>query len=470
MLFNSFQFIFFFIIVLLIYYSISHKYRWMLLLIASYYFYMCWKVEYVLLIFSSTIVDYFTAINIYKSNSKRRKKVLLHLSLFFNLGLLFFFKYFNLFNDSVYDLFNSVNVFYDKPVFNILLPVGISFYTFQTLSYTIDVYRGNTKPESHFGKFAVFISFFPQLVAGPIERSNRLIPNLKKKVIFSYENFTKGLKLMLWGFFLKLVVADRLGLYVDVVFSNLESHGSLTMIVASAFFLFQIYGDFAGYSFIAIGVAKTLGIELMENFRRPNFATSFSDLWKRWHISLSTWFRDYVYIPLGGNRVSKLKFYRNIFLTFLISGFWHGADWTFVLWGAYHGVFLVVEIFLKKHLEVFSKYDFTLIGVIFVFFVKIGSYFFFRANSVKDALYMYDSVFNNWKPGFYTGDLNVFILSIIAIFILNLIELKHEYFPNKFLLMNNKNYYVRMVSITLFIGVILYLGVFDGGQFIYFQF
>jgi D-alanyl-lipoteichoic acid acyltransferase DltB (MBOAT superfamily) len=339
---------------------------------------MCWKPEYVILLLSSTIVDYFVAIKMAKTRIKSRRKLLLYVSLSFNLGLLFFFKYFNFFNDSVYDALQSLNIFYDKPMFDVLLPVGISFYTFQTLSYTIDVFRGYTQPERHFGKFAVFVSFFPQLVAGPIERSSRFIPMLKKKKRLTYENISEGFKIMLWGFFMKLVVADRLSLYVDLVYDNLGEHGSLTIITATSFFLFQIYCDFAGYSYIAIGAAKIMGIDLMENFRRPNLASSIGDLWKRWHISLSTWFRDYVYIPLGGNRVSTQRFYLNLFLTFLISGLWHGANWTFVLWGAYHGLFMVLEVFIKKNVKInfLKKYSFSILGIFIVFFIKIGAYFF----------------------------------------------------------------------------------------------
>jgi len=439
---------------------------------ASYYFYMCWIPEYIILIFGSTVIDYFAAIKISKSKSKKEKKKFLYISLFFNLGVLFFFKYFNLFSDSIHELFNSINIFYNKPVFDLLLPVGISFYTFQTISYTVDVYRGKTTPEKHFGRFAVFVSFFPQLVAGPIERSSRLIPRLKQKVSFTYENFSEGLKIMLWGFFMKLVVADRLSIYVDAVYNNLEYQSSLTIITASAFFLFQIYCDFAGYSYIAIGAAKVLGIDLMENFRRPNFASSIGDLWSRWHISLSTWFRDYVYIPLGGNRVTKPRFYLNLFLVFLISGLWHGAVWTFVLWGAFHGFFMVAEVFFKKNVQIkfLKKYNFMVLGIVFVFMIKVVSYFFFRANSVSDSFFIFKRVFYDWKPGFYTGDIGIFIFCLLGILILTLIEFKQEYYPNKLLLMHNENYYVRIISVAVFISIILYLGVFDGGQFIYFQF
>ena len=433
---------------------------------------MCWKPEYVFLILSSTIVDYIAAIKIGREKSQLKKRIYLYFSLVFNLSLLFFFKYFNLFNDSIYTLLNSFNIFYDKPEFHLLLPVGISFYTFQTLSYTIDVFRGNKKPERHFGKFAVFVSFFPQLVAGPIERSSRLLPALKQKVNFSYENLSEGLKKMLWGYFMKLVVADRLAIYVDAVYNNIEHHSSLTIIAASSFFLFQIYCDFAGYSYIAIGAAKVLGIDLMENFRRPNFAASIGELWKRWHISLSTWFRDYVYIPLGGNRVSKPRFYLNLFLTFLISGLWHGATWTFVLWGALHGFYMIVEVFIKKNLKIkfLKKYNFMILGILFVFVLKVISYFLFRANSVDDSFFIFKRVFYDWTPGFYHGDGGNFINSLLAIMILTLIEIKQEFFPGKLLLLHNKCYWVRSTSFATMIAIIIYLGVFDGGQFIYFQF
>ena len=355
MLFNSIHFLIFFPVVVALYFSMPHKYRWVLLLVASYYFYMAWRAEYIFLIVFSTLIDYYAAIFMEKQESKSKKKKFLLLSLFSNLGLLFTFKYFNFFTSTISETFNYFNIFIDSPTFKLLLPVGISFYTFQTLSYTIDVYRGQKKAEKHLGYFAVYVSFFPQLVAGPIERSTHLLPQFFEKHDFDIERAKAGIKLMLWGFFMKVAIADRLAFYVNDVYNNLESYTSGHYMVATYFFAYQIYCDFAGYSLIAIGAAKVLGFSLMDNFRTPYYSKTISEFWKRWHISLSTWFRDYVYIPLGGNRAVKWRWYYNLFFTFLVSGLWHGANWTFLIWEALHGIFLIAAI-VKNNYE--KKYEF----------------------------------------------------------------------------------------------------------------
>ena len=341
MLFNSLQFIVFFPIVVAAYFALNAKYRWILLLLASYYFYMCWSYKYIVLIMISTVVDYVAGILMYKLEKQRARKLLLLASLTTNLGLLFFFKYFNFFGDSINFVFERFNIFARVPAYEYLLPVGISFYTFQTLSYTIDIYRRKQKPEYHFGRFALFVSFFPQLVAGPIERSVNLIPQFRQDFKFEYERVKEGILLMVWGFFKKVVIADRLAEYVNLVYNNPADFAGLQNVIATFFFSFQIYCDFSGYSDIAIGSALIMGYRLMTNFRRPYFAASIGEFWHRWHISLSTWFRDYVYISLGGNRVVKWRYYYNLFITFLVSGLWHGAEWTFVIWGAIHGFYTV---------------------------------------------------------------------------------------------------------------------------------
>jgi len=333
MLFNSLEFIIFFPIVVGLYFIISPRFRWILLLAASYYFYMCWNYKYILLILFSTVVDYFAAIAMSRTSQKKFKKVFLVASLFSNLGLLFFFKYFNFFSGSINAVLDQFNVFYNVPYYDYLLPVGISFYTFQTLSYTIDVYKGKQKPEYHFGKFALFVSFFPQLVAGPIERSVNLLPQFSQTFKFEYARIRDGIILMTWGMFKKVVIADRLSEYVNEVFNNPESYDGFHNILATLFFSFQIYCDFSGYSDVAIGAALVMGYHLMKNFNRPYLAKSIGEFWSRWHISLSTWFRDYVYIPLGGNRVNISRLLFNLYITFLISGLWHGANWTFAIWG-----------------------------------------------------------------------------------------------------------------------------------------
>ncbi|MFC1608484.1 MBOAT family O-acyltransferase [Candidatus Latescibacterota bacterium] len=337
MLFNSIHYFFFFPVIVAVFYSIPHRFRWMLLLAASYYFYMCWKPEYLVLILIATAVNYLAGLMMGAAASVKARKLYLVLSLSTSLGILFCFKYFNFFNESFRALFTRLNLLYDVQAFEVLLPVGISFFTFQALSYSIDVYRGDREPEKHPGIFALYVAFFPQLVAGPIERSTRLMPQFFKKVPFGCDRVTDGLKKILVGLFKKVVIADRLALYVDAVYNNQAQHSGSTLLLATIFFSFQIYCDFSGYSDIAIGSARVLGYELMENFKRPYLSRSVGEFWKRWHISLSTWFRDYLYIPLGGSRVAYWRRYTNIFIVFLISGLWHGANWTFVVWGALHG-------------------------------------------------------------------------------------------------------------------------------------
>ena len=363
---------------------------------------MCWKVEYIILINLSTLIDYWASNQMEKEESKEKRKKWLYLSLISNLGILFGFKYFNFINENIQTIFDSFNIFYNIPAFDVLLPVGISFYTFQTLSYTIDVYNGKTPAQKHLGVFAVYVSFFPQLVAGPIERSNRLLPQFFKKHDFNYNRVRSGLQQMLWGFFKKVVIADRLAIVVDGVYNNLDSYSGFPLVIATIFFTFQIYCDFSGYSDIAIGSARVMGFELMENFKRPYFSKSISDFWKRWHISLSTWFRDYLYIPLGGNRVVKWKWYYNLFITFLVSGFWHGANWTFIAWGALHGIYLILAIVLAnpkdkiltalnlKGSKIHKYYQ-----VIFTFILASFAWIFFRANNITDAFYVVTNLFTD---------------------------------------------------------------------------
>ena len=407
MAFNSIQFIIFFIIVVGVYYAIPHRFRWMLLLAASYYFYMCWKAEYVLLIIFSTLVDYYCGLAMGRQPDKNGRRKFMVLSLVVNLGVLFAFKYFNLFNDSLRSVLGSVNIFYGVPAFKVLLPVGISFYTFQTLSYSIDVYRGEKEPEKHLGIFALYVAFFPQLVAGPIERSVRLLPQFYQKQVWRYENLTAGGRLMLWGFFKKIVIADRLAAFVNPVYNHPHEYSGLIILLATYAFAFQIYCDFAGYSDIAIGAARILGIDLMTNFDRPYLARNIADFWKRWHISLTTWFRDYVYIPLGGNRCATRQWVRNIVLVFLLSGLWHGANWTFVLWGGLHAFYYLIY---RRWLDLKNRYGWNTdtplaqIGGVFVtFHAVVFSWIFFRANTVSDAFYLAGNLFGGIHPGaFFT--------------------------------------------------------------------
>lgn len=396
MLFNSFRFLFFFPAVFLLYWGLPFRFRKYMLLAASWYFYMCWKPEFIVLLLLSTAVDYFCGLAIEKRRAgPRRGRAFLVLSLTVNLGLLFFFKYFNFFGETLTALCRWISIPFTAPALNIILPVGVSFYTFQTLSYTIDVYRGTLNAERDFVSFALFVSFFPQLVAGPIERASNLLPQLKEERPFSYENAAYGLKLMAWGFFKKLVIADRLAaLLVDPVFENPANYSGGAFLIAAAAFAIQIYCDFGGYSDIARGCAKTMGVDLMVNFKAPYlFSVSISEYWKRNHISLSEWFHEYVYISLGGNRKGPWKKALFVTVTFFLSGLWHGAGWTFVVWGLLQALYLNMEGLLgigKRPLPRGRAVRAVrgALSRLITFGLCCFSLVFFRANSMADALYI----------------------------------------------------------------------------------
>ncbi|MDA0772120.1 MAG: MBOAT family protein [Cyanobacteria bacterium] len=351
---------------------------------------MSWKLEYVFLIAASTLLDYLCALQMAKKQTKPERKPYLIASVIGNLGMLFAFKYFNFFSSC-----------FSGPVLNVILPVGISFYTFQTLSYSIDIYRGKMKPETHLGRFALYVSFFPQLVAGPIERASRLLPQFKLEHDWNAVRARDGLVLMLWGFFRKIVVADNIALFVNSVFENDQNFGGLSVLLAAYIFTFQVYLDFAAYSEIARGAAKVMGYDLMINFKRPYHATSLTDLWQRWHISLMTWLRDYIYVPITSSKDPMWKKSRNLILVFLLSGLWHGASWTFVVWGLLHGIFLVIENLTKVIRQRIYDCFFTQSSRI-KFFIKntititilsvIG--LFFRASNIEQGISMIAKVFD----------------------------------------------------------------------------
>jgi len=428
----------------------------------------------------STVVDYCSGILMHRTNKTKLRKLLLIASLTTNLGLLFFFKYFNFFGDTVNNLFERFNIFTEIPAYSFLLPVGISFYTFQTLSYTIDIYRRKQMPEYHFGRFALFVSFFPQLVAGPIERSVNLIPQFRQDFKFEYERVRDGILLMVWGFFKKVVIADRLAEYVNLVYNNPTEFRGLQNVVATLFFSFQIYCDFSGYSDIAIGAALILGYRLMTNFLRPYFALNIREFWQRWHISLSTWFRDYVYISLGGNRVVKWRWYYNLFITFLVSGLWHGADWTFVIWGALHGFYLIFAIWTIKIREQINRW----IGIarfpglnrfaqIFVTFVLVYfAWIFFRANNLQDAFLIIRNTFRFGDPAslnLFTFKIDIYI-AFIGISLLLIVEYFEEYLGLYEKLKLSIPRFWKWAMLTVIIYLILILGVWQGTDFLYFQF
>ena len=392
MSFISFEFILFAALVIPLYFRLRFRLRWLLLLGASYIFYANWRPGYVLLIVFSTVVDYLVAIGLQAKPLQRKfqRRILLACSVAANLSVLFIFKYADFFNQTVAGIAEVLGAHWQVESLELLLPVGISFYTFQSMAYSFDVYRGRLRADNHFGIFATYVAFFPQLVAGPIERATNMLPQFRQKFSFDYARVVGGLRLVLWGAFKKVVVADRLAIYVNAVYGDVESYRGLSLILATIFFAFQIYCDFSAYSDVAIGVARVLGFKLMDNFRRPYLATSLRDFWRRWHISLSTWFRDYVYIGLGGNRKGLRRQIGNLLLVFALSGLWHGANWTFLLWGLYHGMIVALEVLGRARLV--SRLPHGGFGyvcsLIYSFSLVTIGWVLFRATSVADIGYI----------------------------------------------------------------------------------
>ncbi|RDU23206.1 MBOAT family O-acyltransferase [Anaerosacchariphilus polymeriproducens] len=496
MLFNSMEFLIFFPIVVLIYFVIPHKIRYIWLLAASYFYYMCWNPKYAILMLLSTVITYLSGILISRANlvpnklkAVKLKKLFVGFCFSSNLIILFFFKYFDFFISNINLVLRKFNFELLNPQFDIILPVGISFYTFQALSYTMDIYREELKPEKNFLKYALFVSFFPQLVAGPIERSKNLIHQISERHYFEYNRVKNGLLLMLWGFVKKLIIADRLAILVNQVYNNYHDYKGLVLILATIFFSFQIYCDFSSYSDIASGAAQVMGFKLMDNFKQPYFSKSVAEFWRRWHISLSTWFRDYLYIPLGGNRVSKLKGYFNIMVVFAVSGLWHGADWSFVMWGAMNGAYQIIGKELKflfdKAATIFkvnreSKLH-ILLKIITTYLLICFSWIFFRADNFSMAIQVIKEMVMEFNPWILTDgtlyqlglDEKNFRLAIIGIIIL----LVFDYFNAKqdirerlgscHIVFRWSVYYLTIFSIIIF-GV-YGLG-YDASQFIYFQF
>lgn len=399
MLFNSLHFALFFPLVTLLYFYLPQNKRWALLLFASCYFYMVFIPIYILILFFTIIIDYFAGILI-ENASGRKRKLYLSWSIIANVGVLAIFKYFDFFVTNINAVGEALHLHYPIHLLGIILPVGLSFHTFQAMSYTIEVYRGNQKAERHFGIYSLYVMYYPQLVAGPIERPQNIIHQFKEKHNFNYKRVKSGLMLMAWGLIKKIVIADRLSIFVDRAYSNLDGYENVGLIIAAIFFSFQIYCDFSGYSDIAIGASRVMGIELMTNFRQPYFSQSISEFWKRWHISLSTWFRDYLYIPLGGNRVKTLgRAYLNIFLVFLISGFWHGAQWTFIVWGALHGLYLLSAL-IRDRIFGMRKENKNrvrnILNVVFTFLLVTLAWVFFRAPNFETAQLMFSKMFEGW--------------------------------------------------------------------------
>ena len=495
MLFNSLHFLVFFPVVVLIFLIIPGKFRSMWLLVSSYYFYMSWNPKYALLMAFSTVSTYFTGLFLDKVSEKaeekneiRYKKLCVAVSFFINLGILFFFKYFDFALENVNRVLEALNVTVLEKPFDVLLPVGISFYTFQALGYTVDVYRGDIKAEKNLIRYALFVSFFPQLVAGPIERSENLlvqIQTIEKKRLWNKERIRDGLLLMLWGFFQKLMIADRAAIAVNAVYNQYHAFGGGEIILATLLFAFQIYCDFDAYTNIARGAARVCGFELMANFRQPYFATSIADFWRRWHVSLSSWFRDYLYIPLGGSRVSALRNWMNLMLTFLVSGAWHGASWHFILWGGLHGAYQVagkwknsllnrIRIVLGIEKEIHLP---KLLQMAVTFALVVFAWMLFRVNSLRDLKEMLLIVVNQpFVKDFAAMNMSKveWVLLLISLTILMLVDILRSKNISVNRLVVNRPAVVRVLFYTAGIGSIVIFGVYgvayDASQFLYFQF
>ncbi|MCU0326978.1 MAG: MBOAT family protein [Spirosomaceae bacterium] len=466
MLFNELQFIFFFIVVTILYYQLPQRGRVWLLLLASCYFYMVFMPIYILILAVTIVVDYYAGIWIERAEGAKRKWLLI-ISLISNVGFLAYFKYFNFFVKNVD--FLAYKFDFDNPFdpLSILLPIGLSFHTFQAMSYTIEVYRRNQPAERDFVVYALYVMFYPQLVAGPIERPQNVLWQFHSKFKYDFENIKEGLIRIAWGMFKKVVIADRLSIVVHDVYGHAADHNGLSLLIATIFFTFQIYCDFSGYSDIAIGAARVMGFKLMENFDTPYFSKSISEFWRRWHISLSTWFRDYLYISLGGNRVSEARIYFNLFFVFMMSGLWHGANWTFVVWGSLHGIYLVLARLRDKffHFSLPQKPFFSFINMAFTFVLVMLTWIFFAANGMSHALLILKKIFGLSIHDTVQSPLNntemIFCWILIA-----LLMLKDKFI--KFIPTDStpKFYFI---FITLLI-LTYFFGVFSSNQFIYFQF
>ena len=481
MLFNSLEFLIFFPISTILYFLLPHKFRWIHLLLASCIFYMFFIPVYILILFATIIIDYIAAIWIERSNGKRRRHCLI-ISLVANIGVLAIFKYYNFFTSDINDLLHSFGYTVSTsaiPLLNIILPIGLSFHTFQAMSYTIEVYRGNQKVERHFGIYALYVMFYPQLVAGPIERPQNVLHQFHEKHHYSNQNLIDGLRLMLWGLFKKVVIADRVAQYVNIVYGSPGDFHYLNLIIATLLFSIQIYCDFSGYSDMALGIAKTMGFDLMVNFRRPYFASNIQEFWSRWHISLSTWFRDYLYIPLGGNRKGTARQYLNTIIVFVVSGFWHGANWTFLVWGTIHAFFVSAYMFSTSYFKRkgLSVASFKLPSRLATFLIVSFAWIFFRAENWTDAKLIVSHLFT----GFNQHAFNITVedkttllesgsttIAISVLFMILMFVVEGKLAPTLTAL--NKKPLLDCLFILIVLTLVIMFGAFQKTNFIYFQF
>lgn len=474
MLFNSWEFIILFTVTCVLYFNIPHKFRALLLLISSYVFYSFWRWDFALLMLGVSLMNYYGGLKIHQTEGQRQQKVWLWSTVILSLIPLLYLKYGNFFIANVNKLVSETQRF---STLDVILPVGISFFTFQALSYSLDIYYKKTSVEKNIVNFCVFVAFFPQLVAGPIERSSNLLKQFRVRHYFDRAAFMAGAKLFIWGLFKKVVIADRLAFYVDRVYEHPELYGAPTLIVATLFFAVQIYCDFSGYSDMAIGTARILGFKLMQNFNLPYFAKSISDFWRRWHISLSTWFSDYLYKPLGGSRVGYYRWLVNIFIVFLVSGFWHGANWTFIIWGFLHAAFYVLENWGDKVLEMLklSKLKMSKVyhgfKVLSVFVLVCYAWIYFRAASGSDAFLISSKLVTDWHQSLYLGASTVsFALCIVLIVVLGVVQVfQYKGYASLYFSESKVHPFVQLVWYVLLLMGISLLGI-SSNSFIYFQF
>jgi len=487
MLFNSLPFVIFFPVVTALFFLLPHKFRWFLLLAASCFFYMFFKPVYILILAFTIVIDYYAGILLENEPDKKRRKKFLVMSLIANIGILAVFKYYNFLNTNVTGIALLFGYKNPIPFLRIALPIGLSFHTFQAMSYTIEVYRGNQKAERNFGIYALYVMFYPQLVAGPIERPQNMLHQFHEEKYFNYNNAVSGIRQMVWGMFKKAVIADRLATFTDPIFNDPHNYPASSIFIACVFFSFQIYCDFSGYSDIALGSARVMGFDLMKNFDRPYSAKNIPEFWRRWHISLSTWFKDYLYIPMGGSRVPALRRHFNIFVVFLVSGLWHGANWTYIIWGSLHGIYMVFGA-MTAHIRNkirdvigLAKVHWLDNGVqkLITFFLVTIAWIFFRANTVPDAFYMIRKLPS--ALGEFIGVLkhtftlampiaNARVLMCVAVVLI--MELIHSIQKKRSLntLLQNQPRYIRWCVYYVFVFAVIYLGIFHNRQFIYFQF
>ena len=478
MIFTSFNFLLFFPATVIIYYLTPVKFRWLTLLFASYFFYICTKPVFALLLAGVTLSTYIFTRLIDSTSIERRKKLLMQINVCLILFPLFFFKYFSGINYAILVFLESIHVRLDLPDIKLILPVGISFYTFMAIGYTVDVYNEKIRSEKNLGMLALFISFFPLVLSGPIERAKNMLPQFNAIKPANYEMIVQGLKLMLWGYFMKLVVADRLGIYIDAVYGHVSQHNGTSLLFASILYPFQEYADFGGYSIIAIGTANVLGINVIQNFKRPFFATSMSEFWRRWHISLISWLTDYVFTPLSFT-FRKYKTWGIVIalmITFFLSGLWHGPALTFIVWGLIQGILLSIEAltnrkragFEKKH-NLNRKGWYIFAGICVTFILFSASEVIDRATSINEAYHVFHRIIAT-RGTLFIGTPSTLIFSGIGLTMLLLKDFFDEFLPSRMLLFGSKHKFVRIMAYSSIIILILLIGVFDGGQFIYFQF